>query len=215
MAGEIAGLYVVTSAQTASADALQAAVAAAIRGGAQVVQYRDKMPDAERRHKAADTLARLCRERGVCFIVNDDVALAAAVGADGVHVGQDDADVAAARARLGPTAIVGASCYDSLERAMDALAAGADYLAFGSVYPSSTKPQAVRAPLTLFARARALTDRPLVAIGGITAANAGEIRMAGADAVAVIDAVFGARDIESAAAAIAQQFNESRESKTS
>ncbi|MRH78935.1 thiamine phosphate synthase [Spiribacter sp. C176] len=206
MAGVIAGLYVIT-------DSAQQAVADAIRGGAQVVQYRDKSADTVRRKEAADALARLCRGAGVCFIVNDDVALAAAVGADGVHLGQDDSSVAAARAQLGSRAIVGVSCYNSLERAADAVAAGADYagadyVAFGSVYPSPTKPQAVRAPLSLFAEARALTDRPLVAIGGINATNAAAVRAAGADAVAVIDGVFGADNVEAAAAAIAKQFND-------
>lgn len=201
MAGVIAGLYAIT-------DSAQQAVADAIRGGAQVVQYRDKSADTARRQEAANALARLCRGAGVCFIVNDDVALAAAVGADGVHLGQDDSSVAAARAQLGSQAIVGVSCYNSLKRAADAIAAGADYLAFGSVYPSPTKPQAVRAPLSLFAEARALTDRPLVAIGGINATNAAAVRAAGADAVAVIDGVFGADNVEAAAAAIAKQFND-------
>lgn len=201
MAGVIAGLYAIT-------DSAQQAVADAIRGGAQVVQYRDKSADTARRQEAANALARLCRGAGVCFIVNDDVALAAAVGADGVHLGRDDSSVAAARAQLGSQAIVGVSCYNSLKRAADAIAAGADYLAFGSVYPSPTKPQAVRAPLSLFAEARALTDRPLVAIGGINATNAAAVRAAGADAVAVIDGVFGADNVEAAAAAIAKQFND-------
>lgn len=201
MAGVIAGLYAIT-------DSAQQAVADAIRGGAQVVQYRDKSADTARRKEAAHALARLCRSAGVCFIVNDDVALAAAVDADGVHLGQDDSSVAAARAQLGSQAIVGVSCYNSLKRAADAIAAGADYLAFGSVYPSPTKPQAARAPLSLFAEARALTDRPLVAIGGINATNAAAVRAAGADAVAVIDGVFGADNVEAAAAAIAKQFND-------
>ena len=208
MTGAIAGLYAITSSALQPGDQLQQAVAAAIRGGAQVVQYRDKSADAGQRQTAAAALADLCRAAGVCFIVNDDVALAAAVGADGVHIGQDDAGIAAARAQLGPQAIIGVSCYNSLERAADALAAGADYLAFGSVYPSPTKPEAVHAPLSLFAEARELTDRPLVAIGGINSDNAATVRAAGADAVAVIEGVFGANDIELAAAAIAKQFND-------
>ena len=208
MTGAIAGLYAITSSALQPGDQLQQAVAAAIRGGAQAVQYRDKSSDTGQRQTAAAALADLCRAAGVCFIVNDDVALAAAVGADGVHIGQDDAGIAAARAQLGPQAIIGVSCYNSLERAADALAAGADYLAFGSVYPSPTKPEAVHAPLSLFAGARELTDRPLVAIGGINSDNAATVRAAGADAVAVIEGVFGANDIELAAAAIAKQFND-------
>jgi len=213
--GAIAGLYVITPSSPPSIDSLHQSAAAAIRGGARVLQYRDKSQDASWRKLAAEGLVALCRAHGVSFIVNDDVALAAAIKADGVHVGQDDAGVAAARAQLGPEAIIGASCYNSLERAAAAVSAGADYVAFGSVFPSSTKPQAVSAPLSLFAAAREFTGRPLVAIGGITAANAGIVRAAGADAVAVIDSVFSAQNIESAAAGIAKQFNEIRDTEAS
>lgn len=206
MPGAIAGLYVITPPSPLTIESLHQSAAAAIRGGARVLQYRDKSQDAGWRKQVAEGLVALCRAHNVRFIVNDDVALAAAVKADGVHVGQDDAAVAVARAQLGPQAIIGVSCYNSLERAAAAVSAGADYVAFGSVFPSPTKPQAVAAPLSLFAAARAFTDRPLVAIGGITAANAGAVRAAGADAVAVIDSVFGAKNIASAAADIAKQF---------
>lgn len=206
MPGAIAGLYVITPPSPLTIESLHQSAAAAISGGARVLQYRDKSQDAGWRKQVAEGLVALCRAHNVRFIVNDDVALAAAVKADGVHVGQDDAAVAVARAQLGPQAIIGVSCYNSLERAAAAVSAGADYVAFGSVFPSLTKPQAVAAPLSLFAAARAFTDRPLVAIGGITAANAGAVRAAGADAVAVIDSVFGAKNIASAAADIAKQF---------
>lgn len=215
MPGAITGLYVITPLSPPSIDALHQSAAAALRGGARVLQYRDKSQDASWRKRAAEGLMALCRAHGVSFIVNDDVALAAAIQADGVHVGQDDAGVAAARAQLGPEAIIGASCYNSLERAAAAVNAGADYVAFGSVFPSSTKPQAVSAPLSLFAAARGFTDRSLVAIGGITAANAGVVRAAGADAVAVIDSVFSAQNIESAAVDIAKQVNGIRDTEAS
>lgn len=202
----IAGLYVITDATLQPPERLADAVAAALRGGARVVQYRDKSADHARRRDEAGALAVLCRAAGACFIVNDDVGLAAAVGADGVHVGRDDAELAAARARLGPEALIGVSCYDDLERARRLAAAGADYLAFGSVFPSATKPEAVRAPLTLFRQARAFSDRPLVAIGGIDAGNIAEVGRAGADAAAVIRAVFGANDVEAAARRLAAEF---------
>lgn len=202
----IAGLYVITDATLQPPERLVAAVAAALRGGARVVQYRDKSADHARRRDEAAALAALCRDAGACFIVNDDVGLTAAVGADGVHVGRDDAELAAARARLGPEALIGVSCYDDLERARRLAAAGADYLAFGSVFPSATKPEAVRAPLTLFRQARAFSDRPLVAIGGIDAGNIAEVGRAGADAAAVIRAVFGADDVEAAARRLAAEF---------
>ncbi|MEX0449938.1 thiamine phosphate synthase [Spiribacter sp. 221] len=200
MARAIAGLYVITDARRPRRVALESAVESALRGGARVVQYRDKSDDARRRHQDAKTLATLCRARGATFIVNDDVELAVAVAADGVHLGRDDDDLAAARAALGPGALIGVSCYNEIERARRAAAAGADYLAFGSVYPSATKPEAVHAPLTLFAEARSFTDRPLVAIGGINADNIASVITAGADAAAVVDAVFAAPDVEQATA---------------
>jgi thiamine-phosphate pyrophosphorylase len=156
------------------------------------LQYRDKSADAARRERDARALARACRAQGVPFIVNDDVELAHAAGADGVHLGRDDGAIAAARARL-PGRLVGASCYDRLELAELAVAAGADYVAFGSVFASATKPGAVRAPLELFARARGL-GVPLVAIGGITLHNAPQVLAAGADCLAVISDLFDAPD---------------------
>ena len=136
------------------------------------------------------------------FIVNDDAELAAEVGADGVHLGEGDGDVDVARLMLGPGPVIGVSCYDDLARARAMADAGADYLAFGSLYPSSVKPEARRASLELVGRARALGVR-IVGIGGIDAGNAREVIEAGADAVAVISAVFAADDIEAAARGIA------------
>ncbi|PWG62504.1 thiamine phosphate synthase [Sediminicurvatus halobius] len=206
MTSPIRGLYAITDSALQPPERLVDAVAAAVRGGARVVQYRDKSADHARRRKEAAALAALCRQAGACFIVNDDIEFAAAVGADGVHVGRDDAELAAARARLGGEAIIGVSCYDDLERARRLAAAGADYLAFGSVFPSATKPDAVRAPLGLFREARAFTQLPLVAIGGIDAGNIAEVARAGADAAAVIRAVFGADDVEAAARRLAASF---------
>jgi len=202
----IAGLYAITDPGLQPPGQLVDAVAAALRGGARVVQYRDKSADHARRRREAAALAALCRDAGACFIVNDDPDLALAVGANGVHVGRDDADLAAARERLGPGALIGVSCYDDLERARRLAAAGADYLAFGSVFPSATKPDAVHAPLALFREARSFTDRPLVAIGGIEAGNVAEVARAGADAAAVIRALFAADDVEAAARRLAAGF---------
>ena len=149
----------------------------------------------------------LCHAAGALFVVNDDVELAAAIGADGVHVGRDDAAVAQARARLGPYRIVGASCYDQIDLGRSAVAAGADYVAFGSFHPSPTKPGAVRADPELLRRARRELAVPLVAIGGITPENGAALIAAGADMLAVIHAVFGAADTRAAAAAIARLFD--------
>jgi thiamine-phosphate pyrophosphorylase len=188
----VAGLYAVTP-DLADTALLLDKVAAAIAGGASAVQYRNKSASPELRREQALALAMLCRGH-VTFIVNDDARLAAAVEADGVHVGEDDGVLAQVRSVLGPDRIVGVSCYNDFARAQAFAAQGADYLAFGSFYPSSVKPQARRAEPMLLARARALR-LPLVAIGGITAANAGALVVAGADAVAVISDLFEHDDV--------------------
>jgi thiamine-phosphate pyrophosphorylase len=199
----IAGLYAVTP-DIADTGLLVRKVDAAIRGGATVVQYRNKRADAALRLAQASALARLPAMRDAWLIVNDDAAVAAAVGADGVHLGEGDAAIDAARAIVGRDRVIGISCYDDLTRARVAVAAGADYVAFGSFFASTTKPAARRADRALLASARAL-GVPVVAIGGITAANARALFEAGADAVAVIADVFGHESDEAivrAAAAI-------------
>ena len=188
------GLYALTPDEPDTA-ALVAAVRAAVAGGAAAVQYRSKRADAALRRAQAAALATLCREARVPLIVNDDLELALEVDAAGVHLGRDDGDLAAARRRLLPGKLLGASCYDRLDHAARAVAAGADYVAFGSVFASPTKPAAVRAPLTLFGAAKRRLGVPLVAIGGITLENAREVVEAGADALAVITALFEADDI--------------------
>lgn len=195
------GLYVLTDERLGGR--LPEAVDAALAGGARLVQYRDKSGDAERREAEARRLRELARRHGAVFIVNDDPALAARVEADGVHLGRDDPDIAAARHLLGPDAVIGVSCYDSLELARVTVGAGADYVAFGSVYPSPTKPDAVRAPLELFTRAKRELAVPVCAIGGITPANAGAVWAAGADMLAVISSVLLAADVAAAARAVA------------
>ncbi|MBA2077180.1 thiamine phosphate synthase [Rhodanobacter sp. PCA2] len=189
------GLYAITDGPRPD---LLAVVAQALAGGARVVQYRDKTDDSARRHAEAAALKQLCDAHAVPLIVNDDVALALAVGAAGVHLGRDDDAVAAARAVLGAGAIVGVSCYGSLERARAAAADGADYVAFGAFHASPTKPHAVRASIDVL-RHSATLGVPRVAIGGITADNAPGLVEAGADVLAVISAVFGAADVRAAA----------------
>lgn len=184
----IRGLYVLTP-DTDDDDWLAAAVAAAIAGGASAVQYRNKTADAEIRLRQARMLVRVCHSRGVPLIVNDSVDMAIATGAAGVHLGRDDDDPFEARRRLGPDAIIGVSCYDEFERA-ERYAEVADNLAFGSLFGSSTKPGAVRAPLELLTRAKA-RGWNVVGIGGVDAENARRAIEAGADAVAVITGIFG------------------------
>lgn len=175
---------------------LVAAVEAALAGGARLLQYRDKTTDTERRHREADELSRICARYGVPFIVNDDVELAKLTGG-GVHLGREDMSVAQAREVLGPHAIIGVSCYGSLERARELATQGVDYLAFGAMYPSSTKPHAPVASHDVVTQVKAL-GLPVVAIGGLTPDNAGVVIDAGADYIAVVSAIFAARDIQSA-----------------
>ncbi len=182
------GLYAVTPDSTDD-DWLARAVAAAIDGGARAVQYRSKFADSVSRQRQAGRLAKLCRARNVPLIVNDSVEIALAVGAAGVHLGRDDPDASLARARLGPGAIIGVSCYGEFERA-ERVAGIADHVAFGSLFASRVKPQAAGAPLELLSRARA-RGWNVVGIGGIDASNAQRALAAGADALAVITAVFG------------------------
>jgi thiamine-phosphate pyrophosphorylase len=169
------------------------------------VQYRNKRADASARRRQADGLRALCSNAGVPLIVNDDAALASAVGADGVHLGEHDGPIATARALLGNDAIIGVSCYDDARRAEIAAAQGADYVAFGAFFPSPTKPDARRAPIELLRRSRAL-DLPRVAIGGITPDNAPDLIAAGAELVAVVSGVFDAVDPIAAARAYAACF---------
>ncbi|MBL8297257.1 MAG: thiamine phosphate synthase [Rhodanobacteraceae bacterium] len=196
------GLYVITDGPRP--DLLEAA-AAALRGGAVILQYRDKTRDTSRRLMEARALARLCSDAGALFVVNDDIALTRDCGAHAVHLGADDMDIAGARNALGADVVIGVSCYDSLERACNLAAAGADYLAFGAFFPSPTKPHARRADATLL-RAGAALGLPLVAIGGITADNAAPLIAAGADYLAVISDVFGQDNVCAAAQRFAPLF---------
>ena len=200
------GLYVITPDEADSARLEEAVgrVFTAAASACAALQYRNKSAEGATRLEQAQRLANLARRHGVPFIVNDDVRLAIAVDADGVHLGREDGDIGAARATLAGK-LLGVSCYDSIGAARVAVAAGADYVAFGSVFPSSTKPGAVRAPLRLFAEARAL-GVPLVAIGGITPQNAADVLQAGADALAVISAVFDAPEIGTRAREFARLF---------
>jgi thiamine-phosphate pyrophosphorylase len=183
----LTGLYALTP-DTLDDDWLASAVAATIAGGARAIQYRNKTADAATRLRQAAKLVEVCHSRGVPLIVNDSSDLAIACGAAGVHLGRDDEDPFVARERLGPQAIIGVSCYNDFERA-ERYCAVADNLAFGSLFGSTVKPGAVRAPLELLTRAKA-RGWNVVGIGGIDAGNARQVFEAGGDAVAVITAVF-------------------------
>ena len=201
------GLYAITD----GAPRLLERVAAAIAGGAAVVQYRDKAASGtlRREREATDVLA-VCRAHGVPLIINDDVALAATVGADGVHLGRDDAAVREARRVLGAAAIIGVSCYNDFDLAVAAQLAGASYVAFGRFFLSHTKPCAVSAPLDLIRQAKAQLSIPVVAIGGITPDNAAPLIDAGVDMLAVVHGIFGQTNPEQAARHYTQLFGHLR-----
>jgi thiamine-phosphate pyrophosphorylase len=200
------GLYAITQ-DEADTIKLVAAVESALRGGAAIVQYRNKTADAATRRAQAAALVTCCKSRGAALIVNDDARLAAEIDADGAHLGAADGDLASARQILGPERLLGASCYNRLELAESALEAGADYVAFGSFFASATKPGAVRASPDLIAAMK--HKRPqtgVAAIGGITLANAPSLVAAGVDCLCVISALFEAPDVEAAARGFSRLF---------
>lgn len=204
---KLKGLYAVTPDLADTADLLHR-TGRALEGGAVLVQYRNKTAGAALRREQAAALLGLCRQHGVPLVINDDLALALDIGADGAHLGREDGDLAAARAALGPGKLLGISCYDGMERAREAGRIGADYIAFGSFFASPTKPAAVRAPLTLLAEARNELGLPVCAIGGITLQNAPQLIAAGADLLAIISDLFEAPDIRVRAASYNQLFSE-------
>ncbi|WP_295405770.1 thiamine phosphate synthase [uncultured Thiocystis sp.] len=200
------GLYAITPDASNSPVSLTEQVVQAIKGGARLIQYRDKHSDSQGRHDRGAALLTLCREAGIPLIVNDDLALAVDLGADGVHLGRDDPDPRQARERLGDAAIIGVSCYDDLALAEAAEQAGASYIAFGSFFPSATKPQAARADPRLLTESRRRLRIPPVAIGGITPDNGGSLIAAGARMLAVVSGVFDQPDIAAAARAYTNLF---------
>ena len=199
------GLYAITP-DGLPDERLTAQVDGALRGGVKFVQYRDKRRNSAQQAAMARALRALCQRYGARLIINDSLQLALDVDADGLHLGGSDGDLAAARRALGPGKLLGASCYANFELARQAVAAGADYVAFGAVFASPTKPLAAPAPHSLFARCRAELDVPSCAIGGITVANGAALVAAGADLLAVITDLFDAPDIASRATAFGQLF---------
>ena len=202
---KLKGLYVITDGSTGAL--LLQKVEQALQGGAAIVQYRDKTSDTMRRLQEAQALHVLCQRYRALLMINDDVELAKAVQADGVHVGKDDTAFATARATLGEHAIIGVSCYNRLELALNAAQQGASYVAFGSVFPSPTKPDAPRASLELLQTARQqLPNTPICVIGGITLDNGKPLLANGADMLAVITDVFHSTAITARTQAFHQWF---------
>lgn len=204
---KLSGLYAVTT----PSQNLPQQVEAAIAGGARVIQYRDKNSDRSLRLQQAQQLNRICSAAKIPLIINDDVELAARISAAGVHLGRDDSAIKNARRDLGSDAIIGISCYNDFDLAVQAQQQGADYVAFGSFFASPTKPLAVRADTSLLQRAKQELEIPVVAIGGITTHNGGLLIEAGADMLAVITALFAQADIEQTSRSFAQLFLEKKQ----
>jgi thiamine-phosphate pyrophosphorylase len=202
---QIKGLYAVTP-DTLSTELLCEQVKQALQGGASLVQYRNKAADVGLRLRQATALLALCRSFNVPLIINDHLDLCAQIDADGLHIGATDCDLGAARRLLGEHKIIGASCYNRLDSALEAQQQGASYVAFGACFGSGTKPNAVNAPLSLFAEAKQKIQIPLVAIGGITMENAPQVIQAGASAISVVGALFRADDIEVASRQFSSLF---------
>jgi thiamine-phosphate pyrophosphorylase len=200
----IRGLYAVTP-DLADTATLIARTEQALKGGARLLQYRNKVADAALKLEQAAELLSLCRRYDCLFIVNDSVEVAMTIGAPGVHLGREDGDLAQARKQLGPDIVLGASCYGQIQIAEQARDAGVDYVAFGAAYASPTKPGNKRAPLELYREARRI-GLPVVAIGGITLDNARPLVDAGVDALAVITALYNAPDIAAAARGFAALY---------
>ncbi|ASL27793.1 thiamine phosphate synthase [Azotobacter chroococcum] len=208
---KLRGLYAITDSQLLAGGKLLPYVEAALEGGARLLQYRDKSDDDARRLREAEALRDLCLRHGAQLIINDDLELATRLGV-GLHLGQQDGSLSAARALLGPRVVLGATCHGQLELAEQAAADGASYLAFGRFFDSSTKPGAPPASPELLEEARARFAQPLVAIGGVTLDNAPELIARGAAMVAVIHALFAAEnaaEVERRARAFSQLFEDS------
>lgn len=208
-AQRLSGVYLLTPDTRASGfDAVLDVVKHALDAGVRAIQYRDKTADDAQRLERACRLVALAHAAGALLIVNDHLDVAIGCGADGIHIGRDDGDIARARRRL-PHQLLGVSCYNEHRRAEQAIAAGADAIAFGSMFDSVTKPSATRAPLTLLADARAAwPQQRIIAIGGINVSNIARVAAAGAHCAAVLDAVFGNENPAHAARELVRRFDE-------
>ena len=211
---QLSGIYAITDDILLPEPTRLKAVAAALGAGISLLQFRSKSGTRASRLKAAIELLVLCRAHHVPLIINDDVDLCLAADADGVHLGQRDAALESARTRLGPAAIIGVTCHSSVDSAVQAQLAGADYVAFGRFFDSATKPEAPPAQLAILGQAKAALSIPIVAIGGINAENGADVLAAGADMLAVIDAIFGDnQQVRQRTGALVRISKQSRRSK--
>jgi len=205
--GKLKGLYAITDEQLINEEHFSQAVELALQGGTRIIQYRDKSNNTQKRFQQASILRSLCEQYQAVFIINDDIELAKSVNAHGVHLGINDISLTTARVALGDNAIIGISCYNDLTRAIEAEKSGADYVAFGAMYPSLTKPTAVVAGLDILSKAKQQLSIPVCTIGGITDDNIQHVVEQGADMAAVISNLFSADDIKQTAKKLSSYFS--------
>lgn len=203
----LSGLYAITHHDHVSQEQMLHEVEAAIRGGARTLQYRDKHSNPQQKQQRALALQTLCKRLQVSFLINDDVELCAAIHADGVHLGTEDAHISDARNQLGQSAIIGATCHDSLTLALSAQEQGADYIALGRFFPSPSKAHAKPAQLDCINQIKNNCHLPIVAIGGITLDNAPRLIELGIDAIAVINDLYQQNSIQQHAQKLSELFN--------
>ena len=204
---KLKGLYAITDQQLITEEDFSESVEAALQGGAKIIQYRDKSNNLGKRLQQANLLRALCHQYHATCIINDDIELAKAVNAHGVHLGKDDFSLRHARQVLGENAIIGVSCYNNLNRAIEAEKYNADYVAFGAIFSSTTKPDARIAGLDIITKAKQQLSIPVCTIGGITQNNIQQVIAQGADMAAVISGIFSADDIKQSATTLSQFFN--------
>ena len=204
------GLYAITDCRNLSTDELIIKTELILRSGASMLQYRNKADDLPGREYQALHLQQLCHNYSVPFIINDDINLAQKINADGVHLGQNDQPCDIARNILGPDCIIGISCYNEIKQAFAAEASGANYIAFGAFFPTTSKSSTSVATTALLSQARQQLNLPVVAIGGITPENGKELVQAGADFLAVISGIYEAVDPALATRAYVNLFDYKR-----
>ena len=200
------GLYAITDENLIPEKHFNQIVESALQGGAKIIQYRDKSNDQEKRLHQATILQSLCQKYKSLCIINDDIELAKEINADGVHLGKDDNSIAEARRVLGNDAIIGVSCYNDLSLAIDAERNSADYVAFGAIFPSPTKPNAAVADLDIISNAKLKLSIPICVIGGITEINIHQVVEHGSDMAAVISSLFSVNDTKETAATFSSHF---------
>lgn len=201
------GVYAITDSKLLESH-FATAIEQSLQGGCRLIQYRDKSKDADKRRQQAEQIKALCQQYNALLIINDDILLAKAVNADGVHLGRDDSQIDAARSLLGDDKIIGVSCYNQLQLAIDAEQSGADYVAFGAFFNSQIKPDAPVATIALLEQAKRQLKLPICCIGGITQQNAGDLIQAGADMVAIISAIYQHDIAEQQVKIASAQFNQ-------